>query len=223
MGRWFPWPRSKLQSTPSNHTLNKEIRKRENPNEIDTLPKELLEIWTPLLESVASSHPTFPYALVMNIVNTVLYGKQIANDDELSRKDKSYGQCLARWAVFVIDRWGANQNAIPSEEGKAYLVREDVAAMLLTALGSSDVIESSERSRSECRLFRHPPNADTIARSATYLLQLLCKGRPELSELPTTLLPLTRSVTSQMVRFSFICRKHHFLNNVATGHAASGL
>jgi len=156
-------------------------KKRENPNEIDSLPKELLEIWTPLLESAASSHPTFPYTLVMNIVNTVLYGKQIASDDELSRKDKSYGQCLARWAVFVVDRWGANQSGTSSEEGKAYLAREDVAAMLLTALGSSDVIESSERS------------------SASYLLQLLCKDRPELSELPTTLLPLTRSVASQIV------------------------
>ena len=108
---------------------------------------ELLEIWTPLLESVAANHQAFPSVLVTNIVNTLLYGKQGTVDDELSRKDRSYEQCLARWAAFVVEKWGASLNAATSQVSKIFLAREDVVAMLLTALGSSEVSDSSEKAR----------------------------------------------------------------------------
>ncbi|KLO19996.1 Las1-domain-containing protein [Schizopora paradoxa] len=122
-------------------------KKRENPNEADSLPTELLEIWTPLLESVAANHQVFPSVLVTNIVNTLLYGKQGATGDELSRKDKSYEQCIARWAVFVVGKWGDSQNTTTSQDSKVYLAREDVVAMLLTVLGSSEVADSSGNAR----------------------------------------------------------------------------
>lgn len=160
MVRWCPWLLSKFLSLSLKATRSNEIRKRQNPNEEDSLPTELLEIWTPLLESVTANHPTFPNALVMNIVNTLLYGKHIADADEISRKDKSYGQCIARWAVFVVDRWGANQNPAATDDGKAYLAREDVVATLLTALGSSEIVESSERTRQRRQLIKIVHKAD---------------------------------------------------------------
>ncbi|KAJ7693686.1 Las1-like-domain-containing protein [Mycena rosella] len=132
-------------------------------------PKFSVELWSPLLSELHALHPDFPAILSTRIIAYLL-----ADAPQLDMVpiavDTTYDACLARWAMWTIDTWDAENSESELD------LKKDVIVALITGLGPSSSL-----------------NRDTAA--ATALLQTLCAGNPEMDEAVSILLrPQTGSV-----------------------------
>ncbi|KAI5123721.1 hypothetical protein M0805_000315 [Coniferiporia weirii] len=113
------------------------------------LPSPLVAIWSPLLSSLRTNHPSFPLVLVSTILNDMLARLSTPNNDAFSRKDMTHELCTAAWAAWCIDRWDITAREV-SEEGVVPLKREDVIVSIVTALGvqgNGELIEDRRGAR----------------------------------------------------------------------------
>ena len=87
--------------------------------------KSSLTIWVPLLNTLRSHYPKLPYILVDRILSYLLPSSP---KDETST-DSSLDMSLARWAFWLINAAGLNEEAGEGE------FRRDVLITLFTSLG----------------------------------------------------------------------------------------
>ncbi|KAJ7456627.1 Las1-like-domain-containing protein [Mycena latifolia] len=150
-------------------------KKRAFPVDAFLPPKFSVELWSPLLSELHALHPDFPAVLSNKIVAHLL-----ADAPQLDMVpiavDTTYDACLARWAMWIIDNWDAENSESELD------LRKDIIVVMISGLSPSSSL-----------------NRDTTAAMA--LLQALCAGNPEMDEAVSILLrpqtgPLVREWTS---------------------------
>lgn len=99
-----------------------------------------MALWAPLLTHVRSNHPSLPFVLVQCIITFLLSAclYSDAHSDQLSRPDVLFDMCLARWAFWIIDSWGVD------EEFEVDFKR-DVTITLVNALAPGSTETTSDR------------------------------------------------------------------------------
>ncbi|EJD04250.1 uncharacterized protein FOMMEDRAFT_167479 [Fomitiporia mediterranea MF3/22] len=133
------------------------------------LPQGLISVWTPLLSTLKTSHPSFPPILVSAITDFLICRPATPNSDDFSRKDLSYELCLAAWAAWCVEQWETDSLDVRVENYLA-LRRKDVVLGLISALA----IRADEPTE--------------LRKGANALLSLLVRDDPELEEISTSLL-----------------------------------
>ncbi|TFK76738.1 Las1-domain-containing protein [Pluteus cervinus] len=127
-------------------------------------PQSSVEIWTPLLRHITSLHPDFPQVLITHICVFLTTPNQA---------DASFDACLARWAMWCIEK------LCESEEGDSEERREAIS-MLFHVLGPTrptigEAGESKERN----------------TKAAHILLSNLCVGNEDFERAYTMLSQLS--------------------------------
>jgi len=156
-------------------------------------PTSLLEIWVPLLESVAANHAHFPAVLTSRMIAHLLAGDGNNYDhDDLDQRDPndgddatmaaaapiaertSYDICLAAWAAWLIE-WRRR-----SDESEADVAarKQEVVFQLVQVLLPARQRELSSSSPSSLR----------FPQGAQALLTALCESDRRLAGISTTVL-----------------------------------
>ncbi|KAJ7462768.1 Las1-like-domain-containing protein [Mycena galericulata] len=150
-------------------------KKRVFPAESFSPPKFSVELWSPLLAEIHALHPDFPAILSSRIVAHLLTDTPQLDIVPIA-VDTTYDACLARWAMWIIDNWDAENSESDLD------LKKDTIVSLIIGLG---------------------PNSDSAkdAAAAMALLQALCVANPEMDAALSILLrpqtgPLMREWTS---------------------------
>ncbi|KAJ7101017.1 Las1-like-domain-containing protein [Mycena crocata] len=137
-------------------------KKRTFPSDSFSPPKFSVELWSPLLSELQALHPDFPAVLSSRIVSYLLTDAPQLDMVPIA-VDTTFDACLARWAMWTIDNWDAENSESDLD------LKKDTIIALITGLGPGS---SSSK--------------DTTA--ATALLQALCAGDPEMDTAMSILL-----------------------------------
>jgi ribosomal biogenesis protein LAS1 len=93
-------------------------------------PKFSVELWTPLLSELHALHPDFP-AILSNRIVAHLLADAPQLDMVPIAVDTTYDACLARWAMWMVDTWDAENSESDLD------LKKDVITTLITGLGPS--------------------------------------------------------------------------------------
>ncbi|KAF7339978.1 hypothetical protein MVEN_01915500 [Mycena venus] len=146
-------------------------KKRVFPADSFLPPKFSVELWSPLLSDLHALHPDFP-AILSNRIVSYLLTEPPQLDMVPIAVDTTYDACLARWVMWTIDSWDAENSESDLD------LKRDTIISLITGLGPSSSL-----------------SRDTAAAMA--LIQALCAGNPEMDAAMSILL---RPQTGSMVR-----------------------
>jgi ribosomal biogenesis protein LAS1 len=103
-------------------------RKRTFPTDAFYPPKFSIELWSPLLADLHSLHPDFPMILSNKVISYLL--ADVPQPDlVLIAVDTTYDVCLARWAMWMIDTWDAENSESDLD------LKKDAIVSLITGLG----------------------------------------------------------------------------------------
>ncbi|KAG5646041.1 hypothetical protein DXG03_004464 [Asterophora parasitica] len=126
-------------------------------------------LWTPLLQHLQSLHYEFYIVLTERIFLTLLTENVPTTVGQIeSPRDPSYDACLARWAMWAVEAWEADDSQ------SEFDLRKEVTVTLMQSLG---------------RVMN--PSLYLGRNSVTYLLEALCSGNPQLETVLSTLRTLS--------------------------------
>ncbi|KAJ6501686.1 Las1-like-domain-containing protein [Mycena vitilis] len=153
-------------------------KKRTFPVDSFLPPAFSVELWSPLLSDLHALHPDFPAILSGRIV-LYLLSEPPQLDVVPIAADSTYDACLARWAMWTIENWDAENSESDLD------LKRDTIISLITGLGPSSSL-----------------NKDTSV--AIALLQALCAGNPEMDAAVAVLIrpqtgPVKREWTSENI------------------------
>ncbi|KAJ7139738.1 Las1-like-domain-containing protein [Mycena epipterygia] len=103
-------------------------KKRTFPPDSFLPPKFSVELWSPLLSDIHALHPDFPAILSHRIVSHLLADAPQLDIVPIA-VDTTYDACLARWAMWTIDDWDAENSESDLD------LKKDVIISLITGLG----------------------------------------------------------------------------------------
>ncbi|KAF5377178.1 hypothetical protein D9615_006336 [Tricholomella constricta] len=165
-------------------------KKRDFPADNFSPPKLSKLLWTPLLQHLQSLHSDFFVILAGRILSILLAENDQTETRTESQPDPSYDMCLARWALWAIEAWEADDSQ------SEFDLRKDSTMTLMQSLGHA--MNPSHRDRKSYVQFKsyillHKLDSPS---SATALLEALCSGVPQLETTLSTLKILSNNTPS---------------------------
>ncbi|RDB29692.1 Protein LAS1 [Hypsizygus marmoreus] len=146
-------------------------KKREISTDSFHPPEFSVQLWTPLLQHLQHLHGDFFTILCSRIVFMLLSRGSSVNNEGENQVDLSYDMCLARWAVWSIEALEADNLRSDID------LRKEVTLSLMQSLGHVATGIRHDR------------------RGATFLLESLCAGSPQLEVALSMLQKISGSTT----------------------------
>jgi ribosomal biogenesis protein LAS1 len=92
-------------------------------------------LWSPLLEHLHSLHSGFLIVLCDRIASVLVEENNVESGSIEGQTDHSYDMCLARWAMWSIEKWEKDDTRTDFD------LRKEVTTTVMQGLGRS-IVES---------------------------------------------------------------------------------